>query len=77
MMAQPDARMVRRDYYRACGFDGEFRRDNRGVHFTAGLFTSSVYRPALVVAWLNEMGYRVALEAFAGVGLAYHARLGG
>jgi hypothetical protein len=69
------ALIARRDYYRACGFTGEFRQDDRGVHFTAGLFTSSVYRPTLVVAWLAEMGYHVEMEAFAGVGLAYHARL--
>lgn len=68
------ASAVRRDYYRACGFDGDFQRDSRGVHFRAGLFTSSVYRQELVTKWLAEFGYEVEVDRFAEVGLAYHAR---
>ena len=70
----PTASTVRGAYYRACGFTGEFTRDDRGVHFTAGLFTSSVYHEALVIGWLERLGYRVGLIPFAEVGLAYHAR---
>lgn len=65
---------VRRDYYRACGFDGRFRRDQRGVHFTAGLFTSSVYHENVIVGWLEALGYQVDVAPFAAVGVAYHAR---
>jgi SAM-dependent methyltransferase len=65
---------VRRAYYRACGFDGDFQHDSRGVHFRADLFTSSVYRQELVVKWLAELGYEVEVDRFAEVGLAYHAR---
>ncbi|HEX8629442.1 MAG TPA: hypothetical protein VF755_14855 [Catenuloplanes sp.] len=70
----PAATEVRRDYYRACGFQGRFRRDRDGVHFTADLFTSSVYHRDVIVGWLEELGYRVEVEPFAAVGLAYHAR---
>lgn len=69
----PAATAVRRAYYRACGLTGEFSVDDRGVHFTAGLFTSSVYREDLVIGWFQRLGYRVELTRFAGVGLAYHA----
>jgi hypothetical protein len=65
---------VRRDYYRACGFDGDFQHDSRGVHFQADLFTSSVYQQELVVKWLADLGYEVEVDRFAEVGLAYHAR---
>lgn len=68
------ASTVRRDYYRACGLTGRFNSDDRGVHFTAGLFTSSVYHEALVIGWLERLGYQVELIPFAAVGLAYHAR---
>jgi hypothetical protein len=68
------ATAVRRAYYQACGFDGGFRADHRGVHFTAGLFTSSVYRRDLLVRWLEELGYRVEIDRFAEVGAAYHGR---
>lgn len=70
----PAATEVRRDYYRACGFQGRFRRDRDGVHFTADLFTSSVYHQDVIVGWLEELGHRVEVQPFATVGIAYHAR---
>ncbi len=67
----PAAAQVRADYYRACGFRGRLVRDERGVHFAAGLFTSSVYHPAVVEGWLTAAGYAVHTERYGTAGIAY------
>lgn len=71
----PRAKRVRAEYYQLCGFDGTFTTDETGVHFTAGLFTSSVYRRAVVRGWLAGLGYRVSVTRYGPIGLAYHGRL--
>jgi hypothetical protein len=69
------ARRVRAEYYRACGFAGAFAVDATGLHYTDGLFGSSVYRRGVLTGWLTDLGYRVTVTAYGKVGLAYHGRL--
>jgi hypothetical protein len=64
------ARDVRASYYRACGFDGAFRTDGVGVHFDAGLFSSTAYRPGLVRDWLARAGFEVREQEYGPIGLA-------
>jgi len=71
-----DARALRDEYYRACGFAGVFTVDEAGVHYEDGLFTSSVYEPAVLTGWLEELGYAVTVTPYGRVGLAYHGRRG-
>jgi hypothetical protein len=61
---------VRASYYRACGFDGAFRTDPDGVHFDAGLFSSTAYRPELLREWLTGAGYEVGEQEYGAIGLA-------
>ena len=70
----PEADQVRVDYYAACGFTGRLDRDDLGVHFAAGLFTSSVYHPAVVERWLVAAGYGVHVERYGTAGIAYWGR---
>lgn len=71
-----DARSLREEYYRACGFAGAFTTDESGVHYEDGLFTSSVYRQSVVSGWLEDLGYAVTVIPYGRVGLAYHGRRG-
>jgi hypothetical protein len=64
------ARDVRAEYYRRCGLIGEFRTDEAGVHFDAGLFSSTAYRPGLLREWLAGAGYGVREQEYGAVGLA-------
>ena len=66
----PLARDVRASYYLACGFDGTFRTDEAGVHFDAGLFSSTAYRPGLLQEWLAGAGYSVREQEYGAIGLA-------
>jgi hypothetical protein len=61
---------VRADYYRRCGLAGAFRTDSTGVHFDAGLFSSSAYRPDLLREWVAEAGFAVSLREYGAIGLA-------
>jgi hypothetical protein len=70
----PAADQVRVAYYEACGFTGRLDRDELGVHFAAGLFTSSVYHPAVVEGWLVAAGYGIHVERFGAAGIAYWGR---
>jgi hypothetical protein len=71
-----DARALRAEYYRACGFGGVFATDSTGVHYEDGLFTSSVYRQSVLTGWLEEFGYAVTVIPYGRVGVAYHGRRG-
>lgn len=68
----PLAAAVRAEYYRACGLEGSLVADDLGVHFAAGPFTSSVYHRPVVEAWLRDLGWRVSVQPFGEVGVAYH-----
>jgi hypothetical protein len=70
------ATSLREEYYRACGFAGEFFADGAGVHYEDGLFTSSVYEQRVVIGWLEEHGYAVTVIPYGRVGVAYHGRRG-
>jgi hypothetical protein len=69
----PRAAATRIEYYRACGLPGELTTDPTGVHFTSGPFTSSVYHPQVLTAWLSARGYAVTVHRYGTAGLAYHA----
>jgi hypothetical protein len=68
--ASPLAQQVRASYYRRCGLDGTFRTDSAGVHFDAGLFSSTAYRPGLLRDWLAGAGYQVREQEYGAIGLA-------
>ncbi len=66
----PLALRVRAGYYRRCGLTGVFRTDEAGVHFDAGLVSSTAYRPGLVREWLAGAGYEIREQEYGAIGLA-------
>jgi hypothetical protein len=67
---------ARQEYYEHCGLEGSFVKDDEGIHFKVGdSFISAVYRPFVLTSWLEEFGYKVTIQEFGDIGIAYHGQL--